>query len=191
MSFMNILAFDTSASACSIALQKGEEIHCLHKIAPMQQAKLILPMIESLLAKTSLTLDDLDFIAYGRGPGSFTGIRIANTVAQGLAFAAKKPLVAISSLAILAETVCMKQKCRQARVVVDARMGQVYWADYEIGHRGHVELRGVEQLSALDALNLPETDELPCAEALLPLARIDFEENQWISAADAVPVYLR
>lgn len=185
----NILAFDTSASACSIALQKGEEIHCLHEVAPMQQAKLILPMIESLLVKTSLTLDELDFIAYGRGPGSFTGIRIANTVAQGLAFAAKKPLVAVSSLAILAETICMKQGCRRVRVSVDARMGQVYTAEYEIGQRGHVELRGEEAL--ITQASIQFTEELPSAEALLPLARLKFEEKLWVGARDALPVYLR
>jgi tRNA threonylcarbamoyladenosine biosynthesis protein TsaB len=78
---MKILAFDTSGKACSVALCNGKKEKALHKIVPMQQASLILPMIDDLLAEFSLTTNQLDAIAYGCGPGSFTGIRIASCVA--------------------------------------------------------------------------------------------------------------
>ncbi|RDI46067.1 tRNA threonylcarbamoyladenosine biosynthesis protein TsaB [Aquicella lusitana] len=152
---VNILAFDTSSSACSIALRKGGEITVLHEIAPMQQARLILPMIQAALDSFSLTLHQLDAIAYGCGPGSFTGIRIASCTAQGLGFASAVPLVSISSLAALAQTVFMEQGFRKLLVALDARMGQVYWAAYEAGQEGRVQLIHQEQLCAPDEVDLP------------------------------------
>ena len=101
---MKILAFDTSTSACSIALLNHEQITSFHEIAPMQHTKIILPQIKQLLLNAKLELNQLDAIAYGCGPGSFTGIRIANSIAQALAFAQDKPLIQISSLAVLAQS---------------------------------------------------------------------------------------
>lgn len=218
---MKILAFDTSSSVCSIAIQNGEQVNFSHKVAPMQQAKLILPMIQTLLAECSLTFADLDAIAYGYGPGSFTGIRIANSVAQGIAFAAEKPVIQVSSLAILAEAAFMEQSCKKMLVAVDARMNQIYWAFYAIGEKGYVELIGEEQICTPDIASLPlkndwcgvgdgwdkYTDQLtarlgfkpefiyasqlPSAQALLKLAKVKFDESQWVAAGDAAPVYLR
>ena len=156
---MKILAFDTSATVCSVAIQNGEQVRFLHKIAPMQQAKLILPMIQTLLAEFSLTFEDLDAIAYGCGPGSFTGIRIANSVAQGIAFAAQKPVIQVSSLAILAEAAYLEHSCRKMLVAVDARMNQIYWASYAVGQKGYVELIGEEHLCVPDVANLPEKND--------------------------------
>jgi tRNA threonylcarbamoyladenosine biosynthesis protein TsaB len=218
---MNILAFDTSSSACSIALQCGDNIRSLHKIAPMQQARLILPMIQELMSEFSLEFAALDAIAYGRGPGSFTGIRIASSVAQGIAFAAQKPVISVSSLAILAETMLMEYQCANTLVAVDARMDQIYWAAYAAGSNGHVECEGEEYLCAAKDIPLVKktnwcgagdgwekyADELkkclgftptatypavqPEAKALLALARIKFENKQWTTADQALPVYLR
>src|SRR5437868_4084123 len=200
----NILAFDTSATVCSVAIQHNEQIHFSHKIAPMQQAKLILPMIQDLLAESSLSFADLDAIAYGSGPGSFTGIRIANSVAQGIAFAAQKPVIQVSSLAILAEAAFLQQSCQNMLVAVDARMNQIYWAHYQVGQKGYVELVGEEQLCIPADIHLPDNNngcgvgdgwekytdtlvtrlgfkpesiyatELPTALALLPLAQAKF-----------------
>jgi tRNA threonylcarbamoyladenosine biosynthesis protein TsaB len=187
----------------------------------MQQAKLILPMIHTLLAEASLTFADLNAIAYGCGPGSFTGIRIANSVAQGIAFAAQKPVIQVSSLAILAQAAFIEHSCTNMLVAVDARMNQIYWAFYTTGQKGYVELIGEEHICAPDAANLPEkkdwrgvgdgwdkyTDslterlgfkpesiyasQLPTAQALLQLANVKFEESQWVAADQAAPVYLR
>ena len=208
-----ILAFDTSAASCSVAIQKGKETGYLHQHAPMQQAKLILPMIQGLLAEFSLTLDDLDAIAFGCGPGSFTGIRIASSVAQGLAFAAQKPVISISSLALLAQSAYLEHQCLKMHVAVDARMDQVYFASYEVHEDGLVKLRGNEQLCYPAEVSLTETDvwsgvgdgfdkfivkphfvyqtQAHLARAMLPLATKKFEESQWIEAADALPLYLR
>ncbi len=128
-----ILAFDTSAAVCSVALQNGDDIQYRHEYAPMQQTKLILPLIQSLLDSMSLALTDLDAVAYGYGPGSFTGIRIASSVAQGIAYAANLPVIQVSSLAVLAQTAFFEQNWCKLLVVTDARMGEVYYGAYEIG----------------------------------------------------------
>lgn len=218
---MNILAFDTSTIACSVALQKGEEIQSLHTIAPMQQAKLILPMIHKLLDSFALTPEDLNMVAYGGGPGSFTGIRIANSVAQGIGFAAQKPLIRVSSLAILAQAAFLEYQCKQVLVAVDARMDQLYWATYKATNTGYMELMGQEQLCLPRDINVPEgknwcgvgdgwekykegliqrldfkmdtlyPSQLPTAHALLQLAKIEFELGHLFAVSDAVPVYLR
>lgn len=141
---MKILALETSSTACSVALQIDNKCFSQHQIAPMQQAKTLLPMIQSLLEEANLSLTQLDAIAYGCGPGSFTGIRIANSVAQGLAFAANLPVVPVSSLAILAQTAWEAHQCRHALVAIDGRMEQVYWAEYTVNESGLAILIGEE-----------------------------------------------
>src|SRR5471032_2163673 len=100
---MKILAIDTSANACSVALLINNETLSSHKVIPMQQAQLILPMIEELLLTANITLNQLDALAFGCGPGSFTGVRIAASVAQGLAVAHDLPVISVSSLQALAQ----------------------------------------------------------------------------------------
>ncbi len=152
-SLMNILAFDTSSQACSIALRSGEMLRVHHQIAPMQHAKLILSLIQDLLVSCSLKLDDLDMIAYGKGPGSFTGNRIAACTAQGLGFAINKPIVAISSLAAIAQTVHLEKQAKHYFVAVDAHhQGQIYWARYDSDETGRVVLQGEESLCLPQAL---------------------------------------
>ncbi len=141
---MKILAFDTSTSACSVALQNGDLVSIRHQIAPMQQAHLILPMIYELLSSCSLAPNELDAIAYGCGPGSFTGIRIASSVAQGIGFAIQKPIIPVSSLATLAQTAFLEQQWTKLLVAMDARMGKMYWASYVINPSGLAELIGDE-----------------------------------------------
>src|SRR5690606_29845388 len=100
---MKLLAIDTSAQACSIALQIDDEVKVWHEVVPMQQAQLILPRINQLLQESNLSLNQLDAVAFGCGPGSFTGVRIATSLAQGLGYALNIPLIPISSLAGLAQ----------------------------------------------------------------------------------------
>ena len=158
---MNILAFDTSSSACSIALLVHTKVTAVHEIAPMQQAKTILPLIEDLLKNAKLSLEQLNAIAFGCGPGSFTGMRIASCVAQGLGFAAQRPLMPISSLAILAQTAYQQKGWKKIMVAVDARMNQIYWAQYQIASLDAktVTLIGEELICAPNEVTLPEGED--------------------------------
>jgi tRNA threonylcarbamoyladenosine biosynthesis protein TsaB len=130
----------------------------------MQQASLILPMLQQILADASLSLNQLDMIAYGCGPGSFTGIRIACAVAQGLGFAYSLPIMPISSLAALAQAAWMEHQWPQLLVAVDARMGEVYWSVYtkQLG-TDYVDLIGQEHLYKPESVIIPSNIELNSA----------------------------
>ena len=123
---MNLLALDTSTEYCSVALLRGEQLTFREAHAVQQHSELILPMVEDLLVCCALELRQLDGIAFGAGPGSFTGLRIACGVAQGLAFGAGLPVVPVGTLAALA------REAGQPKVIacLDARMGEIYHAAY-------------------------------------------------------------
>jgi tRNA threonylcarbamoyladenosine biosynthesis protein TsaB len=123
---MRILALDTSTEYLSLALQLDGEIICRESHAGIRHSELILPMLEVLLVEAGVSLTSLDGIAFGQGPGTFTGIRIGCGVAQGLAFGADLPVVGVATLLALAESV--EQDCVIA--CLDARMGEVYHATY-------------------------------------------------------------
>ena len=146
-----ILALDSSTEACSAALLDGEKVFQRYADAPRAHTQLLLPMVDELLAEANLQLSDLDAIAFGRGPGSFTGIRIATSMAQGLAFASDKPLLAISTLAALAQGASeLPHESNAAEIIlaaIDARMAEIYWAAYRVDADGLVSLCGEEQLS--------------------------------------------
>lgn len=142
---MNILAFDTAFSACAVGLLHNGEMRTDDRHAPMQQSKLILPMISEQLKIAGCQPASLDVIAYGCGPGSFTGVRIAQSVAQGIAFGVGKRLLPISSLAILAQTAFMTYGWEKVVVCIDARMGQVHWAEYALQNAAIMTLTGEER----------------------------------------------
>ncbi|MBA2350972.1 MAG: tRNA (adenosine(37)-N6)-threonylcarbamoyltransferase complex dimerization subunit type 1 TsaB [Burkholderiales bacterium] len=129
---MNILAFDTSTENCSVALLRGDELSGDAVLAGQRHSELLLPMIDALLKQRGASLPALDGIAFSAGPGSFTGLRIACGVAQGLAFGAGLPVAGISTLLALAEAATVEGK-PAVRVIacLDARMGEVYHAAYE------------------------------------------------------------
>ncbi|MGQ0580000.1 MAG: tRNA (adenosine(37)-N6)-threonylcarbamoyltransferase complex dimerization subunit type 1 TsaB [Betaproteobacteria bacterium] len=124
---MNILALDTSTEYCSVALLHDGKLTFREKLAGAQHSELILPMIDALLSASNLELALLNGVAFGAGPGSFTGLRIACGVAQGLAFGAGLPVVPVGTLLALA------QAAGAPRVVtcLDARMGEIYHAAYQ------------------------------------------------------------
>lgn len=124
---MNLLAFDTSTEFLSIALQVGGHTWTLHVEAGATASQRILPEIHALLHAANIELTALDGIAFGAGPGAFTGVRIACGVAQGLAFGANLPVVAVHTLMAVAQA----SKRDQVIVCQDARMGEVYFAAYE------------------------------------------------------------
>lgn len=154
-----ILAFDTSCEACSVALLLGDEVFEDHQKVPRQHTKLLLPMIDGLLKKAGITVNDLDAIAFGAGPGSFTGLRITAGVAQGLGLGADIPLLPISTLATLAEQAYQQWGAEQVFTGLDARMGELYWATY---HRkeGVWSALTAEQVAAPQTIHLPDSSAL-------------------------------
>lgn len=126
-----ILAMDTSTNACSAALYVGGVVEERFQYAPRLHGELILPMIDELLKNAGKTLEEVDAIAYGCGPGSFTGVRMAASLAQGLAIGSKKPLIAISSLLAMADACYQQLGFTQLACAFDARMGEVYWGAYQ------------------------------------------------------------
>lgn len=127
-----ILALDTSTSACSVALNIDGVVLEDFRIAPRQHNALILPMVEQILAQAELSLADLDAIAFGRGPGSFTGLRISAGVVQGLAYGADKPVIPVSTLAAMALEGFQKTGENYWLSALDARMGEVYLGGYHV-----------------------------------------------------------
>ncbi|MBA2652164.1 MAG: tRNA (adenosine(37)-N6)-threonylcarbamoyltransferase complex dimerization subunit type 1 TsaB [Tatlockia sp.] len=128
---MNLLAIDTSTDRASVALSIKGELLSEEQGSQRTHAQLLLPMIERMLAKAEVGLNQLDAIVYGRGPGSFTGLRIACAVAKGLAYAADLPLYPVSSLAAIAnEALDSHKELPNTRVLalIDARMNQLYWS---------------------------------------------------------------
>jgi tRNA threonylcarbamoyladenosine biosynthesis protein TsaB len=153
---MNVLSLDTSTESCSAALSVGGQITDRYELAPRRHAELILPMVDALLREAGISLRDLDALAFGRGPGAFTGVRIATGVIQGLAFGAEKPVVPVSSLATLAQGVAGG---RPAGTLImsafDARMGEVYWGVYRIGEDSLVTLVGEEEVAKPGEVLIP------------------------------------
>ena len=129
---MKLLALDTATSQCSVALLIDGQVREQTVDAPRVQAESVLPMIEQLLTDAGLELGALDAIAFGRGPGAFTGLRVAASVAQGLAFGAGLPVVPISDLAALALGTHRLRQASQVVACLDARMHEVYWAAYAV-----------------------------------------------------------
>ncbi len=156
---MKLLAIDTSTDACSAALWLDGEVRQRYQVAPREHGQLILPMIKSLLAEAGLTLTQLDTLAFGRGPGGFTGVRIANSVIQGLAFGTDLPVVPISSLAALAQGACTELGTPHVLAAIDARIGEVYWGAYRAN-----ENSGLVALVDKEIVCIPEDVPLPLAE---------------------------
>lgn len=152
---MKILAFETSTDACSVALRIGEETWERFEKAPRRHAELVLPMAESLLAEVGLGPGDLDGLAFGRGPGSFTGVRIAAAVVQGVAFATGLPVAPVSTLQALAEGVAREVAVDSVLAVLDARMGEVYWGAYRRAASGRMEAVVEDTLSAPERVSVP------------------------------------
>jgi len=146
---MRILALDTSTEACSVALLLDGEVRVRAEITERSHAELVLPMVDELLAEAGLTLGDLDGIAFGRGPGAFTGLRIAAGVVQGLAFGADLKVAPVSSLAAVAAQV-PGVPGESVLVCNDARMGEVYWAVFRLEADGSVTVLLQDSVSPPD-----------------------------------------
>ena len=212
-----LLALDTATEACSVALLHDGKVTSHYEVIPRLHAQKLLPMIKDLLAAAGVELSAVEAIAFGRGPGAFTGVRIAIGVVQGLAFALERPVLPVSNLAVLAQRALREHGASQVAAAIDARMDEVYWGCYR-ETAGEMRLVGAEAVLAPEAAQLPadasgdwfgagtgwgygerikvtcaEQDAamLPHAEDLLALARFAFERGEAVAADQAAPVYLR
>jgi tRNA threonylcarbamoyladenosine biosynthesis protein TsaB len=155
---VRILAIDTATENCSAALLIDGQISLRERMLERGHAEHILPMVDELLAQARLSLRSLKAIAFGRGPGAFTGVRLAASVAQGLAFGARLPVVPVSDLRALAQRVLdMQAGTERVLSCTDARMGEVYWACFERGPADLAVLVGEEHVGSPASISLPHT----------------------------------
>ncbi|MEB7885928.1 tRNA (adenosine(37)-N6)-threonylcarbamoyltransferase complex dimerization subunit type 1 TsaB [Serratia fonticola] len=148
-----ILAIDTATEACSVAIWNQGEVHALFELCPREHTQRILPLVQQVLAETGLSLSQLDALAFGRGPGSFTGVRIGIGIAQGLALGAELPMLGISTLQTMAQGAWRMTGAQRVLAAIDARMGEVYWGQFERQPDGQwLESAGEAVLSPQQAL---------------------------------------
>ena len=216
---MNLLALETATEACSVALMHGDAMIDRSEVAPRRHAELVLPMAESLLAEAGIARKQLDAIAVGQGPGAFTGVRLAISVAQGLALALDIPVLPVSSLAALAMQAPHDDGAILA--VIDARREEIYAGAFGSNAEGWVEPLARERVLAASDLSLPEAeawnvigsgwnaygealrehlpfpprwadgDRYPQARDVARLAAPLFASGKGVSPEQALPVYLR
>ena len=218
---MKILAIETATEACSAALLIDGQISERYQVQPRMHSQLILPMMDELLAEADLPLTSLDAIAFGRGPGAFTGVRIAVGVAQGAAYAVDLPVVPISTLAALAQRGFREGGYQRLLPAYDARMQEVYWGAYQVDDRGLVSALISDEVSAPDQVTPPPGDgwhgvgagwgsyrallenrlgtalqsldqDLLCsAHDVALLGAAAFSSGEMVAAESAAPIYLR
>ena len=154
---MNLLTIDTATEACSVALSVAGSVTHRFEVCPQQHSQKLLPMIDELLNATAVRLTELDALGFGQGPGSFTGVRIATSMLQGLALGTNLPCVGVSTMAAMAQQAIQQGAIGEVVVAIDARMGEVYFARY-LSKNGLAVLQGDEQVLSPDqaAAQLPE-----------------------------------
>ena len=216
---MRLLGIETSARVGSVALTVDGRVAASEIANAREQTERLLAVVDELLTGAGLELAALDGIAFGRGPGSFTGLRVAAAVAQGLAAPSRVPLLPVSSLLCLAQRAWRSERVEHAVVCVDAHMGEIYWGEFEL-RNGMVRAAGPERLGAPSDLAtpvgsawaavgggfaahreglaavlakaqraLPELE--PAAEDLFPAAAEALAAGRAASPREALPVYLR
>ena len=217
MPMTTLLALDTATEACSVALLHQGRTTSLYEVIPRLHAQRLLPMIQQLMAEAGLPLSAVDALVFGRGPGAFTGVRIATGVVQGLAFGLDRPVLPISNLAALAQRAFREQGATQVAAAIDARMDEVYWGCYQ-AEQGVMRLAGLEAVLSPEQVSLPrgafgewfgagtgwgyanrlpiqtvgcDAQLLPHAEDLLSLALPAWQRGEAMIADEAQPVYLR
>ena len=215
---MNLLAIDTATEACSAALRVNAALTHQYEVCPQQHSQKLLPMVDALLSDAQVSLKQLDGLVYGRGPGSFTGVRIATGMLQGLALGADKPVVGVSTLAAMAQQAIEQKGADRVVVAIDARMDEVYFACFE-AKNGLATLLGEEVVcppdEALERIPFddyytagtgwaayPALAEIsqnhkdssilyPDAQFMLALAIPAYERGEAVSVEEVQPVYLR
>ena len=215
---MNLLAIETATETVSVALSINGELIERYEHAPRKHAELLLPWVESVLAEAGIGFSALDAIAFSRGPGSFTSLRIGIGIVQGLAWASDRPVVPVSSLAATAQN-AVSEGVDAALVALDARMNEVFTGMFEVDGNGIMVPVGAERVCAPEDIRLPvnaETygvgigfdryselnvlagglkgvlvDTWPRASCVLQLAQAWLTTHEALPAEMAQPVYLR
>lgn len=217
---MKLLAIETATEACSAAMMVDGELTEQYCLTTNGHTKIILPMIESLLSQANLLPSDFDGLAFGCGPGSFTGVRIATGIAQGIAFALDLRVVPVSNLAAVAQDFFDNSDEELAFVAMDARMNEIYWGVYKRNADGYAELIGTQAVIPASQIKFPdlsgvgigtgwktyqqelssrlahrviryEADHLPRARAIARLGAEGFKQGLAVAPEQALPVYLR
>ncbi|HEY0491049.1 MAG TPA: tRNA (adenosine(37)-N6)-threonylcarbamoyltransferase complex dimerization subunit type 1 TsaB [Telluria sp.] len=213
-----ILAIETSSELASCALLNGDTLLTRESSGVRTHSQSILPMVQELLAEAGITLQQCDAIAFGAGPGSFTGVRTACGIAQGLAFGAKLPVVPLVTLEALALACHLQSGAADILAVLDARMGEVYWAQYHYdgglrvvaepalcapGDVAPAAVEGTLTACGNGISAYPDafagrayaagalTAIMPHAGEMARLGRAAFAAGSAVSAAEAQPIYLR
>ena len=215
---MNLLAIETATETVSVALEFNGEVIERYEHAPRKHAEVLLPWVESVLAEAGIGFSGVDAIAFSRGPGSFTSLRIGIGVVQGLAWASDRPVIPVSSLAATAQS-AVDQGVGSALVALDARMGEVFTGMFEADSNGIMIPVGEERVCAPEDVRAPvnaETyavgigferyprleelaggmqgvlvDAWPRAASVLELAQSWLATHEPLPAEMAQPVYLR
>ena len=170
---VKILALDTATENCSVALLTDDGIYFRSEVAPRDHTKKILPMVDDVLREARLSLKELDALAFGRGPGSFTGVRIGIGIAQGLAFGADLPMIGISTLETMAQGVYREHGESAVATAIDARMSEIYWGRF---------------LRQEDGSWLAQDAECVISPALVVEKSID-DDNTWFTAGTGWEAY--
>ncbi|TFZ02031.1 tRNA (adenosine(37)-N6)-threonylcarbamoyltransferase complex dimerization subunit type 1 TsaB [Ramlibacter humi] len=208
---MNLLAFDTSTETMTLAVRAGSAVLQRREAGGARASATLIPMAMAMLAEAGLSLRQLDAIVFGRGPGSFTGLRTACAVAQGLALGADRPVLPVETLMAVAEAARAQDGAANVLAVLDARMDEVYAARYR--HDGQAWQReGAIELIAPEAVACPpgtllagnafaaygdrlpaarRVEALPEAKALLSLAPALIARGESVPAEQALPLYVR
>lgn len=152
---MVLIGIDTSGDACSVALLCDGELDQRLEMAPRRHTELVLDMLRDLLETHDLILDQVAAVAFAQGPGSFTGVRIAVSLAQGLAFSAGLATIPVSTLAAIAEAESRRTGERRLLVALDARMGEVYWGAFEVRAAGLLEPVGEAVVCPPESVPIP------------------------------------
>ncbi|RKG32110.1 tRNA (adenosine(37)-N6)-threonylcarbamoyltransferase complex dimerization subunit type 1 TsaB [Acinetobacter tianfuensis] len=208
---MNVLALETANEQCSVCIaDEHQELYFQLDARAKAQTQTILPLIEQGFAETGIQAADLTAIAFSRGPGSFSGVRINAAVTQALAWANDVPVIPVSTLQALAQAAYRTAGLTEVTAVLDARMSEVYIASYKLDAAGIMQPVDEEQLLSYSeaeqavkfavigsgsALVKPEQVEFVqlCATAqdIAAIAIVEAKQQNWVGAEQALPVYLR
>lgn len=217
---MKLLAVDTVTEYCSAALYLDGELTFREALAHQSHTEIVLPMVDELLTQAGIKLKHLDVIAFDRGPGSFTGLRIGAGITQGLALGASLPVIPVSSLQTLAQGCYLRYQSQNVLACIDARQGELYWGCFQL-RSGIMTLEGSEQLGHPDTVttlsdvtyfgvgtgfdtfeselrdnpNVTFSDynknSYPLAQDIITIAARAWEQQEYVDGSAALPVYLR
>ena len=215
-----LLCIDTSSASCSVALSRGDEILLEIENTPQKHSERVLEMCDALLTQAGIGVNELDALGISQGPGSFTGVRIGVSVAQGIAFAANLPVVAVSSLALLAQQTYRSYQAANVLCLSDARMGEMYFGAFSLqdGLMTAIAKEGLIKPEEFTFINTADSwvscgsaweeyhcelstlkesfddiysDIHVCADNLVPYVKHALKTNNTVTAIELQPVYLR